>query len=61
MSEADLIPDKPDKPRKEAEILDIIDKVIGNTIYTKGGLKLTTNNMDDIYRCVIKPVTEKGK
>lgn len=58
MSEAEL---NPGKQRVEAKILDIIDNEDGNTIYTKGGLELTTNDMDGIYRCVTKPVTEKGR
>lgn len=53
--------DLPANPRKQAEILDIIDKVVNNTIYTKGGLELTTNNMDGIYQCVTQPVTQQGE
>ena len=58
MSEASLIPDK---PRTPAEILDIIDRRDVNSLYTKGGLKMSHNRMSGIGQCLLKPVTEEGK
>lgn len=58
MSEAVLIPDK---PRKQAEILDIIDRTDANYLYTKGGLRMRHNMMSGIGRCLLKPVTKQGE
>jgi hypothetical protein len=44
-----------------AEILDIIDKTINNSIVTKGGLEIPINQIKDIPRAILKPVTKEGK
>ena len=51
----------PGKQRVEAEILDIIDKVVDNIIHTKGGLRFRTIDMIGIEKCLLKPVTDEGK
>jgi hypothetical protein len=67
MPDADLIPDK---PRKQAEILDVVqkfgkDEVGSETLITHGGLTIPLRDIADkrngIDLCVLQPVTKQGE